>query len=585
MNRHKSGGIYLFMRNKIVAGLLFMACFGVSSAYADLDELRGYFEIRDTIKLMNSEMARGLEPNAGPSIYDEDDIEFKIESFISFMKGRVNQYATSDSKLKYHYTKKLVGLLSETSSLFAKAKPIIKEKQKNDKKLPNAASVPIAEAPQAPGNYSTTKHPYFSAIDFRTLASREPLDGEYAPLPQKETKEVVAANEKAGDKKKNETIIFPVVAGATDVVTVENTSDNAKIEVVENKADKISAPKEEKPTVSTTETNKKSKPEVEAIIIKKEEPVADVAQTGSFLRPMAIMVENHNQARPQSGLYKADLVYEMPVEGGITRFMAVFTKTPGLIGPVRSCREYFVDRALEVDALYVHCGGSPKGYDYLSKSKINSIDEIKNSPPFFRDQTRKAPHNLYGKGLGLVKYMSKRISMKVDKQPLLFSYGNRETSGEDLGDYLKINYHGNYTLVIKYEKGAYHRYMNGILHIDRETKEPLSASAVVLQVAAMKTVDSIGRQEISFIGSGPAYILQNGRRTKVTWYKDSPRGKTIYKDANGVEYLFPREGQIWVQVVSPNHKIFFEPVVEKKPEAKKTAAKSTAAVKSASASK
>ncbi len=306
------------------------------------------------------------------------------------------------------------------------------------------------------------------------------------------------------------------------------------------------------------------------------------------MRPMAIMIENHNQARPQSGLYAADVVYEIPVEGGITRFMGLYTKMPGLIGPVRSCREYFVDRALEVDALYVHCGGSPMGYAYIAKTKIRSIDEIKNSPPFFRDKIRKAPHNLYGNGEALYRYMSKRTDMRVKTQPVPLSYGVRNELGTESGNYLKINYHGNYTLVIKEEKGVYHRYMNNILHLDRETKKPLEASAVVLQVASMRVVDSVGRQEISFIGSGTAWILENGKRTAVTWHKATPRAKTTYLDANGKEYLFANKGQVWIQVVSPSTKIFFEPVKEPEQKAKapaKTEVKTATKTKAKTATK
>jgi hypothetical protein len=127
----------------------------------------------------------------------------------------------------------------------------------------------------------------------------------------------------------------------------------------------------------------------------------------------------------------------------------------------------------------------------------------------------------------------------------------------------KIRYHGNFSLEIKYEDGAYQRYMNEVLHVDRETKKPLRASAVIIQVAAMKTVDTVGRQEISFIGSGTAWILEKGQRTKVSWHKDSPGALTSFKDAEGIDYLFPAELQIWVQVVSPTHKLFFNGQEEK----------------------
>lgn len=555
------------MKNRFLkVTFLFIMVFLCSASYASIEELNNYFEIRDTIKLMNDEMRKGLETQNLPSLFDENEIEFKLESFISFMKNRVSMYAASDSKLRFHYVKKLNALLDDTSNLLYEARPLIKAKRE--------AKLNKKEPVVPPVSYSTITHPYFDSIDFRTLASREPINGDYTvinPVPVETKKESEKVKEKA-DKKPEKKKEEPVVAKKEE--KQEKTADTKTEKTVETVVKPIEEKKseekktEDKPKETTVVAAEKPKEETKETketnkIIMPTQPSGE-----GYMRPMAIMIENHNQARPQSGLFAADIVYEMPVEGGITRFMGLYTKLPGLIGPVRSCREYFVDRALEVDALYVHCGGSPMGYAYLAKSKIRSIDEIKNSPPFFRDKIRKAPHNLYGTGEGIYKYMSKRTDMRVKAQPVPLSYGIRGELGKEAGDYLRINYHGNYTLVIKYENGVYHRYMNNILHLDRETKKPLDASAVVLQVASMKTVDAIGRQEISFIGSGSAYILEKGKRTKVTWHKTSPRNKTVYIDENGVEYLFPENGQVWVQVVSPSHKIFFEPVKENKEKAK-----------------
>ncbi len=552
------------MRNRFVSFLLLVFVFFIAlPSYASIEELNSYFEIRDTIKLMNDEMRKGLKSQNLPSLFDENEIEFKLESFISFMKNRVSMYAASDSKLKFHYVKKLNSLLDETSNLFHEARPLIKAKREAKSNKPEPIVPPVS--------YSTITHPYFDSIDFRTLASREPINGDYTvinpiPVETKKKSEKVKAEEK--QEKANEK---PVVAKKEE--KQQEKPAEAKVEKpVETVAkpsveDKKTEPAKQEPikteTVVATEKTKEETKDTNKVIMPVTQPTGE-----GYMRPLAIMIENHNQARPQSGLYDAAIVYEMPVEGGITRFMGLYTKLPGLIGPVRSCREYFVDRALEVDALYVHCGGSPMGYAYLAKSKIRSIDEIKNSPPFFRDKIRKAPHNLYGKGESIYKYMSKRTDMRVKTQPVPLSYGIRGELGKEAGDYLRINYHGNYTLVIKYENGVYHRYMNNILHLDRETKKPLDASAVVLQVASMRTVDAIGRQEISFIGSGTAWILEKGKRTKVTWHKAGPRNKTVYIDENGVEYLFPENGQVWVQVVSPSHKTFFEPVKESKEKAK-----------------
>ena len=579
------------MKNKFLLMCLFLfAVLAVPAAYADnMEELSTYFEIRDTIQLMNDEMENALKSPDTVSLFDEKDIELKIESFIGFMKHRVSVYASSDSKLKFHYIKKLDNLLHNTSNLFAQARPVIQLKR--DAKS-NKQSNPIP-----PVSYSTITHPYFDSIDFRTLASREPLSDD--PKEIKAVAVVPVAEKKPENKKKEDLQAAPVLPKDVAPATTENAkpSSNSNNKANDSKNAVVAKPSTDKPTVAAkpaekTTVSAKSSTDKATVITKPVETaktaVADKkseqevkpvitdntpAITGDFMRPMAIMIENHNQARPQSGLYKADVLYEIPVEGGITRFMGLFTQMPGLVGPVRSCREYFVDRALEVDALYVHCGGSPMGYAYISKSKIRSIDEIKNSPPFFRDKVRKAPHNLYGNGDAIYKYMAKRVDMRVTTKPIPLSYGIRTESGEANGDYLKINYHGNYNVVCKYENGVYHRYMNNILHLDRETQKPLEASAIVLQTAAMRVVDSVGRQEISFIGSGSAWIFENGHRTKVTWYKASPREKTVYIDKNGNEYLFAEKGQVWVQVISPNHKIFFEPVKETAKPAVKPAVK------------
>ena len=161
------------------------------------------------------------------------------------------------------------------------------------------------------------------------------------------------------------------------IIKKPNVSKTAK-EVFKDLNKKIEA-KEEK--------EEKTKPELSVIKTQPEVASASRVITGPItgpIRPMAIMIENHRLARPQTGLNEANIVYEIPVEGGITRFMGIYNKIPGVVGPIRSCREYFVDRALEVSALYVHCGGSPKGYQYLASSHIFSIDEIKIGKVFQR---------------------------------------------------------------------------------------------------------------------------------------------------------------------------------------------------------
>lgn len=149
-----------------------------------------------------------------------------------------------------------------------------------------------------------------------------------------------------------------------------------------------------------------SDPENETIVPAENEPVVPKAKsplTGMDMnaqfknqRPLAVMVENEYNARPQSGLDKAGVVYEVLAEGGITRFLAIYLgETVDEIGPVRSARPYFLDYTMEYDGIYIHYGASPQGYTDLKKLKIDAINGMYDDVTFWRDKSRKEPHNAY----------------------------------------------------------------------------------------------------------------------------------------------------------------------------------------------
>ena len=112
-------------------------------------------------------------------------------------------------------------------------------------------------------------------------------------------------------------------------------------------------------------------------------------------RPFAVMIDNHNQAWPQVGLQKAYMVYEAIAEGGETRLMAMFKGVDvEQIGPVRSSRHYFLDYAMENDAIYVHFGWSPQAQSDIKKYSINNINGIEeDGTTFWRTKKKSAPHN------------------------------------------------------------------------------------------------------------------------------------------------------------------------------------------------
>lgn len=279
------------------------------------------------------------------------------------------------------------------------------------------------------------------------------------------------------------------------------------------------------------------------------------------MRPLAIMIENHRQARPQTALEEAEVVYEIPVEGGITRFMAMFYHVPGVIGPVRSCRDYFVDRALEVNALYVHCGGSPQGYSHITETKALAIDEISSGEPYFRDNSRKAPHNLYTKAKDIIDYMAKKWPMQLPYQRLPLRYGPNPTGSmmPNLG--VTIRYHGNYSVAYRFDprRNVYHRYMNGEQHLDRVSLRPVSPGTVLVQEAVMKVIDDKGRQDISFLGKGRGWLLRGGTILPVLWEKKAIREFTTFTTETGEPVIFAQDKPVWVQVVSPTLGVAFDP--------------------------
>lgn len=615
-----------------------------ASETTNLDEIRQYFELRDTISLVNLEMKRALTPDSRSPLLTDRRAEGDLSAVLNFLEERITQFSSVSTPLKYHYVKKLGGLFHETRQLHAS---ILVKLRANALASASGSTIDQPASSEALAeDFKTHPRPYFQPIDLRSLLSPALKNankmkfhsGAEAPAPVSASAEQPPKSPfPANMPQKTPVLVDPVriVAPPAEQPAITDKPDKSAVvkspvlvpvAPVAVQIPEKPVPSTEKPgkvaispaarpvvasaavvptvvmppvasapfqTIKPTPVVNLPKPEPELVasvppliapqptlvpasaasvvsaVIEPASasivPSSGVASEGKVMRPLAVMIENHNKSRPQSGLDQADLVYEMPVEGGITRFMAVYTRLPGLLGPVRSCREYFIDRALEVDALYVHCGSSPTGYAYLSKSGINSVDEIKHSKPFFRDNSRKAPHNLYGKGADILDYMSEKISMKLPAAPRLINYGVYSGAPADAGESVRIRYHGNYTLDFKYENGAYQRYMNNILHVDRETQKPLQASAVIVQVAAMQVVDKAGRQEISFIGSGKAWVLEKGKKTAVTWSKKKPRDLTSYKDAAGREYLFQKGLPVWVQVVSPAHKLTFNGVEDTTP--------------------
>lgn len=268
-------------------------------------------------------------------------------------------------------------------------------------------------------------------------------------------------------------------------------------------------------------------------------------------RPFAVMIENEYNARPQSGLNKAGVVYEILTEGGITRFLAIFLgKTLNEIGPVRSARPYYLDYAMEYDSIYVHYGASPQGYIDLKQLKIDAIDGIYDDVTFWRDKSRKAPHNAYTSTENLFKASENRRFRK-DTDRNYWEFNQEESLAGDfrLEDF-ELNYFNNYTVRYIYNNDhkAYERYINGKVHTDRIAGESIFVKNIIVSFANTKVIDDQGRLSIKTTASGEGYYISNGYCTKIRWQKDERSKQTKYTLQDG-STLSINPGNTWIQIL------------------------------------
>lgn len=269
------------------------------------------------------------------------------------------------------------------------------------------------------------------------------------------------------------------------------------------------------------------------------------------LRPIAVMLDNEYNARPQSGLLDAEIVYEIPVEGNITRYMAVYHHNhTDKIGPVRSARPYFIDKAMELNAVYVHCGGSPQALQDLVTLKVNALNDLKGSPCFWRAKDRKIPHNLYTSTKLMREVMeSNKFNNKTAPEYFKFSDEFLNLDGKNTS-LISFNYSKNYTVGYEYNEKdkLYYRTINGIRLKDKESGKDIATTNIIVEKTTAKVLDTVGRLEVNNLGKDRGYYLTGGKLMEIEWSKSSRSAKTTYKDLKGNE-LIMNKGTTWIQVV------------------------------------
>lgn len=274
--------------------------------------------------------------------------------------------------------------------------------------------------------------------------------------------------------------------------------------------------------------------------------------------PVAAMIENSIDARPQVGLTDADVVYEIVTEGGITRFMALFQQTlPVKAGPIRSARSYFISYLREYDAFYVHAGGSPKAMNDILGFNIKDYAHA-NDGTYWREPTPgvASEHTLFANIKDIFKNgVSQRgWSKTAEYEPWKFKDPEKIVT---VGGKVTINFSSPYFQVDwTHNKTAntYSRILAGEKHLDRLTGKQIKASTVVVMQVGHSydgTYADNGHEAewvMRTIGTGVAWVFEDGKMTKGIWEKKQSTGRTRFYDGGAQEISLNR-GKIWIEVI------------------------------------
>lgn len=283
-------------------------------------------------------------------------------------------------------------------------------------------------------------------------------------------------------------------------------------------------------------------------------------------RPIAVMLDNSKASWPQAGLNDAYLVYEIIVEGGETRLMALF-KGANLdkIGSLRSARHYFLDYALENDAIYVHFGWSPQAQSDISKLDVENINGLQQSSKhFWREKDKKQPHNAVTNTESIWTIAEKYGYRTTSDAESLLKYSVDEINLTDgiIANSITIPHSKLQTVEYVYdeENMNYVRYARNKEQTDWDTGDSVTTKNIIVMFIdnyTLKDTEDKGRQGLHNIGTFDGYYITNGQAIEIKCTKESRESKTVYKDLNGNEIIV-NDGNTFINICHTNTDVTFE---------------------------
>ena len=313
--------------------------------------------------------------------------------------------------------------------------------------------------------------------------------------------------------------------------------------------------KEESQTVQGAEVTQKEVPANQNLLTG----VGDLSEGAIGKRPVAVMVNNVQKAMPQYGVSQADLIFEIPVEGDATRFMALYgdyTKVPQIC-PIRSCRYYFPALSQGFDAFYVNWGIDDTIADYLQALDLDQIEGITNTGGLFgRDQEKlgqgyAVEHTGFFDGTRLVSYIESkglRTDLKEEKKGAAFLFNGMEEQLKPEGsDCTQVDVQfgaQSSTFTYDAEKKVYLKQINGTPQTDAKTGEQLAFTNVLVLETEISVRDEVGHKQIDWDGGANAkgYYISNGGVQEIRWSKDENNEESYLRffDLSGKEIKINR---------------------------------------------
>ncbi|HET7077893.1 MAG TPA: DUF3048 domain-containing protein [Chloroflexia bacterium] len=279
--------------------------------------------------------------------------------------------------------------------------------------------------------------------------------------------------------------------------------------------------------------------------------------------PLVVMIDNHPDAAPQTGLNSASMVIEALAEGGITRFETFFlTGDAPTVGPVRSARPYFVEWAYPFKPLYVHCGGSWEAIDLIEEATgiLTDVDCFNGKMPFWRSNDRLMPHNLYSSTTQLWKVAANRGLSAPEGEPVFLHSAPLPPDQRPASGSVGFTFSGlsrsDITWIYDHDSNQYLRKQWGYWHRDAATGDIINARNVVILWTNVWELpgDEKGRMGTDTVGTGTALIMRDGQYEWGYWTRKNPYAPMTLLDGKR-EPMHLAPGRVWFEILGIGKKV------------------------------